>query len=101
MLLPTTFASIHQNVSSLCTEVSEASHNQVLCRCKDIDETIINLGMWRSFLTVVTHTGGHGTSARSTPSLYAEEGWEEGASKTTIRAENEVEAHREANNYRV
>lgn len=57
--------------------------------------------MWRSFLTVVTHTGGHGTSARSTPSLYAEEGWEEGASKTTIRAENEVEAHREANNYRV
>ncbi|CAK6961390.1 cation/H+ exchanger protein 1 [Scomber scombrus] len=52
----------------------------------------------KCFLTV--HRGAHGTSARSTPSIYTEEGWEEGASKTTIRAENEVEAHREANNYR-
>ncbi|XP_058481350.1 cation/H+ exchanger protein 1 isoform X1 [Solea solea] len=44
---------------------------------------------------------GHGTSARSTPpSQYAEEGWHEATTKTTIRAENEVEAHREANNYK-
>ncbi|XP_042259153.1 cation/H+ exchanger protein 1 isoform X2 [Thunnus maccoyii] len=52
----------------------------------------------KCFLTV--HRGGHGTSARSTPSQYGEDGWDEGTSKTTIRAENEVEAHREANNYR-
>ncbi|KAM7378247.1 hypothetical protein PAMA_013237 [Pampus argenteus] len=52
----------------------------------------------KCFLTV--HRGGHGTSARSTPSRYGEEGWDEGTSKTTIRAENEVEAHREANNYK-
>uniref|UniRef100_A0A8C4HW05 Cation/H+ exchanger protein 1 n=1 Tax=Dicentrarchus labrax TaxID=13489 RepID=A0A8C4HW05_DICLA len=38
--------------------------------------------------------------ARSTPSRYGEEGWHEGTSKATIRAENEVEAHREANNYK-
>uniref|UniRef100_A0A8C5HFH5 Putative cation exchanger C521.04c n=1 Tax=Gouania willdenowi TaxID=441366 RepID=A0A8C5HFH5_GOUWI len=31
---------------------------------------------------------------------YGEEGWHEGTSKTTIRADNEVEAHREANNYK-
>ncbi|KAM7367123.1 hypothetical protein PAMP_015047 [Pampus punctatissimus] len=52
----------------------------------------------KCFLTV--HRGTHGTSARSTPSRYGEEGWDEGTSKTTIRAENEVEAHREANNYK-
>ncbi|XP_034529384.1 cation/H+ exchanger protein 1 [Notolabrus celidotus] len=60
----------------------------------------------KCFLTV--HRGGHATSARSTPSRgarstpsrYGEEGWHEGTSKTTIRAENEVEAHREANNYK-
>uniref|UniRef100_A0A4W6FBM0 Cation/H+ exchanger protein 1 n=1 Tax=Lates calcarifer TaxID=8187 RepID=A0A4W6FBM0_LATCA len=45
-------------------------------------------------------TGGHSTSARSASSRYGEEGWHESTSKTTIRAENEVEAHREANNYR-
>ncbi|KAG8005627.1 Low affinity vacuolar monovalent cation/H(+) antiporter [Nibea albiflora] len=57
----------------------------------------------KGFLTVhrvVIRTGGHGTSARSTPSRCAEEGWHEGTTKTTIRAENEVEAHREANNYK-
>ena len=62
-----------------------------------------------SFLKVVPCTGGHGTSARSTPtrgarstpSRFGEEGWHEGTTKTTIRAENEVEAHREANNYKV
>uniref|UniRef100_UPI0037E8BF42 cation/H+ exchanger protein 1 n=1 Tax=Semicossyphus pulcher TaxID=241346 RepID=UPI0037E8BF42 len=60
----------------------------------------------KCFLTV--HRGGHGASARSTPSRgirstpsrYGEEGWHEATSKTTIRAENEVEAHREANNYK-
>ncbi|XP_041820234.1 cation/H+ exchanger protein 1 [Chelmon rostratus] len=60
----------------------------------------------KCFLTV--HRGGHGNSARSsssrgvrsTPSRYGEEGWQEGTTKTTIRAENEVEAHREANNYK-
>lgn len=45
-------------------------------------------------------TGGHGTSARSALSPHGEE-WHEGTTKTTIRADNEVEAHREANNYRV
>uniref|UniRef100_A0A3B5B995 Low affinity vacuolar monovalent cation/H(+) antiporter-like n=1 Tax=Stegastes partitus TaxID=144197 RepID=A0A3B5B995_9TELE len=39
-------------------------------------------------------------SARSTPSHYGEDGWHEATSKTTIRVENEVEAHREANNYK-
>ncbi|CAJ1054865.1 cation/H+ exchanger protein 1 [Xyrichtys novacula] len=61
----------------------------------------------KCFLTV-HRGGGHGTSARSTPSRgvrstpsrYGEEGWHEATSKTTIRAENEVEAHREANNYK-
>ncbi|XP_024913288.1 cation/H+ exchanger protein 1 isoform X2 [Cynoglossus semilaevis] len=52
----------------------------------------------KCFLAV--HKAGHGTSARSTPSQYAEEGWHEATTKTTIRAENEVEAHREANNYK-
>ncbi|KAM9771755.1 cation/H+ exchanger protein 1 [Syngnathus typhle] len=45
-------------------------------------------------------TGAHGNSVRSTPSRYGEEGWHESTSKTTIRAENEVEAHKEANNYK-
>ncbi|XP_040886289.1 cation/H+ exchanger protein 1 [Toxotes jaculatrix] len=52
----------------------------------------------KCFLAV--HRGVHGTSARSTPSRCGEEGWHEGTIKTTIRAENEVEAHREANNYK-
>ncbi|KAM6896119.1 cation/H+ exchanger protein 1 [Lycodopsis pacificus] len=51
----------------------------------------------KCFLTV--HRGGLGTS-QSTPSRYGEEVWDEGTTKTTIRAENEVEAHREANNYK-
>lgn len=46
-------------------------------------------------------TGGQGTSVLSTPTRYGEEGWHEGTTKTTIRAENEVEAQREANNYKV
>uniref|UniRef100_A0A8D2ZEN7 Cation/H+ exchanger protein 1 n=1 Tax=Scophthalmus maximus TaxID=52904 RepID=A0A8D2ZEN7_SCOMX len=41
-----------------------------------------------------------GNSGRTTPSQYGEEGWHEATTKTTIRAENEVEAHREANNYK-
>ncbi|XP_061523697.1 cation/H+ exchanger protein 1 [Phycodurus eques] len=45
-------------------------------------------------------TGAHGNSARSTSSRYGEDGWRESTTKTTIRAENEVEAHREANNYK-
>ncbi|XP_076015106.1 cation/H+ exchanger protein 1 [Genypterus blacodes] len=53
----------------------------------------------KCFLTV--HQGGQcGASVRSTPSPYTEEGWHDGTTKTTIRAENEVEANREANNYR-
>uniref|UniRef100_A0A3B4TIR9 Cation/H+ exchanger protein 1 n=1 Tax=Seriola dumerili TaxID=41447 RepID=A0A3B4TIR9_SERDU len=52
----------------------------------------------KCFLTV--HRGGHSGSARSTPSRYGEEGWHEATTKTTIRVENEVEAHREANNYK-
>ncbi|XP_028254933.1 cation/H+ exchanger protein 1 isoform X2 [Parambassis ranga] len=46
------------------------------------------------------HKGSHGASAQSTSSQHGEEVWQEGTSKTTIRAENEVEAHREANNYK-
>lgn len=42
--------------------------------------------------------GGQGTSVQSTSTRCGEEGWHEA---TTIRAENEVEAHREANNYKV
>ncbi|KAM3859019.1 cation/H+ exchanger protein 1 [Diretmus argenteus] len=50
---------------------------------------------------LAVHRGGQsGTPARSTPSRYGEEGWQEGTTKTTIRAENEVEANREANNYK-
>lgn len=45
--------------------------------------------------------GGQGTSVRSTPTRCEDEGWHEATTKTTIRADNEVEAHREANNYRV
>ncbi|XP_071358147.1 cation/H+ exchanger protein 1 isoform X2 [Trachinotus anak] len=52
----------------------------------------------KCFLAV--HRGGHSNSARSTPSRYGEEIWHEATTKTTIRAENEVEAHREANNYK-
>uniref|UniRef100_A0A665WQU4 Cation/H+ exchanger protein 1 n=1 Tax=Echeneis naucrates TaxID=173247 RepID=A0A665WQU4_ECHNA len=37
---------------------------------------------------------------RSTSSQYGDEGWHEATTKTTIRCENEVEAHREANNYK-
>lgn len=57
------------------------------------------LAIWKSFLKDVIRAGGQGTSDRSTPTR--EEGWHEGTTKTTIRAENEVEAHREANNYKV
>ncbi|XP_023130375.1 cation/H+ exchanger protein 1 isoform X2 [Amphiprion ocellaris] len=52
----------------------------------------------KCFITV--HKGPQATSARSTPSHYGEDGWHEATSKTTIRVENEVEAHREANNYK-
>ncbi|KAA8580177.1 cation/H+ exchanger protein 1 isoform X1 [Etheostoma spectabile] len=51
----------------------------------------------KCFLTVPR--GGH-ASLRSTPSRCGEEGWHESTTKTTIRAENEVEAQREANNYK-
>ncbi|XP_042367395.1 cation/H+ exchanger protein 1 isoform X2 [Plectropomus leopardus] len=51
----------------------------------------------KCFLAV--HRGGQGIT-RSTPSRCGDEGWHEGTTKTTIRAENEVEAHREANNYK-
>ncbi|KAF6733882.1 Low affinity vacuolar monovalent cation/H(+) antiporter [Oryzias melastigma] len=58
----------------------------------------------KCFLTV--HRGepdfprANGTSVRSTPSHFGEDGWHEGTTKTTIRVENEVEAQREANNYK-
>lgn len=52
----------------------------------------------KGFLTV--HRGGHGGSSRSTVSWYGDEAWHDSTTKTTIRAENEVEAHREANNYK-
>ncbi|XP_053271178.1 cation/H+ exchanger protein 1 [Pleuronectes platessa] len=52
----------------------------------------------KCYLTV--HGAGHGTSARTGSSQYGEEGWHDATTKTTIRADNEVEAHREANNYR-
>ncbi|XP_051807641.1 cation/H+ exchanger protein 1 [Acanthochromis polyacanthus] len=52
----------------------------------------------KCFITV--HKGPQVASARSTPSHYGEDGWHEATSKTTIRVENEVEAHREANNYK-
>lgn len=63
--------------------------------------------MLKSVLSLMICAGG--ISARSTPqrvarstlSQYGEEGWRDNSSKTTIRAENEVEAHREANNYKV
>ncbi|KAM4712314.1 cation/H+ exchanger protein 1 isoform 2-T2 [Anableps anableps] len=40
--------------------------------------------------------GTHGNS----PPRHGEEGWHDGTSRTTIRVDNEVEAHREANNYK-
>ncbi|MEQ2310453.1 hypothetical protein AMECASPLE_008995 [Ameca splendens] len=40
--------------------------------------------------------GAHGNS----PPRQGEEGWHDGTSRTTIRVDNEVEAHREANNYK-
>lgn len=46
-------------------------------------------------------TGGQSGLGWSIPTQYGEEGWHEGAAKTTIRAENEVEAQRVANNYKV
>ncbi|KAK2883068.1 hypothetical protein Q8A73_022001 [Channa argus] len=52
----------------------------------------------KCFLTV--HRGGHATSAWSTSSRYGDDGWHEGTTKATVRAENEVEAHKEANNYK-
>ncbi|XP_030004953.1 cation/H+ exchanger protein 1 isoform X2 [Sphaeramia orbicularis] len=52
----------------------------------------------KCFLSV--NRGGHGVSPRSMASWYGDEGWHEATTKTTIRAENEVEAHREANNYK-
>ncbi|XP_040031288.2 cation/H+ exchanger protein 1 isoform X1 [Gasterosteus aculeatus] len=51
----------------------------------------------KCFLTV--QKGGFGTP-QSISSRYGEEVWHEGTTKTTIRADNEVEAHREANNYK-
>ncbi|PWA18287.1 hypothetical protein CCH79_00017809, partial [Gambusia affinis] len=40
--------------------------------------------------------GTHGNS----PPRHGEEGWHDGTPRTTIRVDNEVEAHREANNYK-
>ncbi|KAL6116797.1 uncharacterized protein ACO6RY_14741 [Pungitius sinensis] len=51
----------------------------------------------KCFLTV--QKGGFGTP-QSVSSRCEEEVWHEGTIKTTIRADNEVEAHREANNYK-
>ncbi|XP_024861431.1 cation/H+ exchanger protein 1 isoform X2 [Kryptolebias marmoratus] len=45
---------------------------------------------------LAVHRGAHCTS----PTRHGEEGWHDGTSRTTIRVENEVEAHREANNYK-
>lgn len=52
------------------------------------------------FLDVMC-AGLQGASGWSSPTQYLEEDWHEGATKTTIRAENEVEAQRVANNYKV
>ncbi|TWW64667.1 hypothetical protein D4764_22G0003140 [Takifugu flavidus] len=52
----------------------------------------------KCFLTI--HRGGQGTSVQSASTRCGEEGWHEATTKTTIRADNEVEAHREANNYK-
>ena len=41
------------------------------------------------------------SSGRSTPSQYGEDAWHDTTVRTTIRADNEVEAHKEANNYKV
>ncbi|XP_077354817.1 cation/H+ exchanger protein 1 isoform X2 [Festucalex cinctus] len=55
----------------------------------------------KSFLAVHrAYTGARSNSAHSMPLRCGEEDWHENTTKTTIRAENEVEAHREANNYR-
>ncbi|KAF7229185.1 cation/H+ exchanger protein 1 isoform X1 [Nothobranchius furzeri] len=54
------------------------------------------LAVHRGLCTAVCHSGAHCTS----PTRGGEEGWHDGTSKATIRAENEVEAHREANNYK-
>ncbi|XP_029020113.1 cation/H+ exchanger protein 1 [Betta splendens] len=53
----------------------------------------------KCFLTV-PHRGGHCTSVWSTSSRYGDDAWHEGTTKTTVRVDNEVEAHREANNYK-
>ncbi|XP_026182869.1 cation/H+ exchanger protein 1 [Mastacembelus armatus] len=52
----------------------------------------------KCFLTIPR--GGHGTSAWSISSRHGEEGWHEATTRTTVRADNDVEAHREANNYK-
>uniref|UniRef100_A0AAV2IZF9 Sodium/calcium exchanger membrane region domain-containing protein n=1 Tax=Knipowitschia caucasica TaxID=637954 RepID=A0AAV2IZF9_KNICA len=52
----------------------------------------------KCFLTV--HKGGPAGSTRSTASWYGDEAWHDSTTRTTIRVENEVEAHREANNYK-
>ncbi|XP_077401391.1 cation/H+ exchanger protein 1 [Vanacampus margaritifer] len=56
----------------------------------------------KSFLAVhrAYTAGAHSNSVHSVPLRCGEEDWHENTSKTTIRAENEVEAHREANNYK-
>lgn len=52
---------------------------------------------------VMSHNAcvGHATSGWSTSSRCGEDCWHEGTTKTTVRVDNEVEAHREANNYKV
>uniref|UniRef100_H3CQ62 Cation/H+ exchanger protein 1 n=1 Tax=Tetraodon nigroviridis TaxID=99883 RepID=H3CQ62_TETNG len=52
----------------------------------------------KCFLAI--HRGGQGTPVQSTSTRCGDEGWHEATTKTTIRADNEVEAHREANNYK-
>uniref|UniRef100_A0A7N5ZTJ5 Cation/H+ exchanger protein 1 n=1 Tax=Anabas testudineus TaxID=64144 RepID=A0A7N5ZTJ5_ANATE len=53
----------------------------------------------KCYLTV-PHRGGQAISGWSTSSRYGEDGWHEGTTKTTVKVDNEVEAHREANNYK-
>ncbi|XP_026217343.1 cation/H+ exchanger protein 1 isoform X2 [Anabas testudineus] len=52
----------------------------------------------KCYLTV-PHRG-QAISGWSTSSRYGEDGWHEGTTKTTVKVDNEVEAHREANNYK-
>ncbi|KAM9328399.1 cation/H+ exchanger protein 1 [Pholidichthys leucotaenia] len=79
----------------LCIE----PHHVELCAAETPSPDAHHFGHCTPKCFITVYKGGQIPSGRSSPH-HGEEGWHECTTRTTIRADNEVEAHREANNYK-